>query len=156
VKALLAVVAMAACSGRSAEPSGVGSYTFTMTTLGDVKSGDCQPTKLFDGRAATWCFGLTPIRVGNRSADTDLYFLGAGKDAKLIEIQLVVRGCIENDLEQWMRSAMGPPRETKATREYWSNSYMWAAAFMPSEPGRCLVHFLPLEENAEIERIKAQ
>jgi hypothetical protein len=25
---------------------------------------------------------------------------------------------------------------------------------LPSEPSRCLVHFLPLSENAEIERLK--
>jgi hypothetical protein len=39
-------------------------------------------------------------------------------------------------------------------RGYWKNAFLWAAALMPSEPGRCLVHFLPLSENAEIARIK--
>jgi hypothetical protein len=33
---------------------------------------------------------------------------------------------------------------------------MWVAALMPSEPGRCLVHFLPLSETAEIARIQAK
>jgi hypothetical protein len=31
---------------------------------------------------------------------------------------------------------------------------MWIAAMMPSEPGRCLVHLLPIDEGSEIERIK--
>ncbi|HSR98933.1 MAG TPA: hypothetical protein VLM79_17875, partial [Kofleriaceae bacterium] len=76
------------------------------------------------------------------------------KTAKLIEIQLKVRGCHEDELDQWMRSALGPPIETRSTRAYWKNSFLWAAALLPSEPGRCLVHLLPLSENGEIDRIK--
>ena len=53
-----------------------------------------------------------------------------------------------------MRQNFGVPVESKATRAYWKNSFLWAAALMPSEPARCVVHFLPLSENAEIERIK--
>ena len=107
-----------------------------------------------DGRQGTWCFALTPVRIGSRSAELDLYFLGTDKDARLIEIQLKIRGCHEDELEQWMRSAFGPPIESRSTRGYWKNSFLWAAALMPSEPGRCVVHFLPLAENAEIDRIK--
>ena len=33
---------------------------------------------------------------------------------------------------------------------------LWAAAFLPSEPGRCIIHLLPLSENAEIERLKSE
>jgi len=58
--------------------------------------------------------------------------------------------------ERWMRERFGPPIENKATREYWKNSFLWAAAFLPSEPGRCIIHLLPLSENAEIERLKSE
>ena len=157
--ALLAalVVALAGSSlscTREPEPSGVGPWRFPHTTLADVKDGLCQPTELSDGRKATWCFAQPPVRIGGDTAEVDLYFLGADKAAKLIEIQLKVRGCHEDQLDQWMRTALGPPIEGKPTRSYWKNSFLWAAALMPSEPGRCIVHFLPLSENAEIARIK--
>jgi hypothetical protein len=160
-RTLLGAIALAglvwvagACSGREPEVSGVGRWRFTHTTLRDVNEGICQPTDLSDGRSGTWCFALTPFKIGGRSADVDLYFLGTEKTARLIEIQLKVRGCHEDELDQWMRSSLGPPIETRSTRGYWKNSFLWAAALLPSEPGRCLVHFLPLSENAEIDRIK--
>jgi hypothetical protein len=143
-----------ACKRRAQEFAGVGKWRFTHTTLHDVTSGICQPADLNDGRKGTWCFAQTPYRIGKRNADVDLYFLGTDPAAKLIEIQLKIRGCHEDELEQWMRSAFGPPVDTRSTRGYWKNSFLWAAALMPSEPGRCLVHFLPLSENAEIDRIK--
>lgn len=145
------------CDKKQGEFAGVGKWRFTTSTLGDAMKmsvGVCQPTELMDGRKATWCFSLPPYKVGERVGDIDLYFDGTAPSAKLIEIQLKVRGCREAELEQWMRSHFGPPIEMKATRGYWKNSFLWAAALMPSEPGRCLVHFLPLTENAEIERIK--
>jgi len=145
----------AACSGHDPEPSGLGPWRFPHTTRGDIKTGICQPTELNDGRQGTWCFAQTPIRIGARNADVDLYFLGTDPAARLIEIQLKVRGCHEDELDQWMRSGFGPPIETRSTRSYWKNSFLWAAALLPSEPGRCVVHLLPLSENAEIERIKA-
>jgi len=150
----LACVAGAACGSRDPEFAGVGQWRFTRSTLHDVTDGVCQPTELNDGRKATWCFAQTPFRVGSRSADVDLYFLGTEPTARLIEIQLKVRGCHEDELEQWLRTGFGAPIETRATRAYWKNSFLWVAALMPSEPGRCLVHFLPLSENAEIDRIK--
>lgn len=151
---LLGLLGGPACKGRAQEFAGVGKWRFTHTTLHDVTSGICQPADLDDGRKGTWCFAQTPFRIGKRNADVDLYFLGTDPAAKLIEIQLKIRGCHEDELEQWMRSAFGPPVDTKSTRGYWKNSFLWAAALMPSEPGRCLVHFLPLSENAEIDRIK--
>ncbi len=152
--ALAALAAGPACS-KKGDPAGLGPWTFTKTTLGHAKkAGVCQPTELADGRKATWCFGLQPIKAGGRVAELDLYFNGAGDDAKLIEIQLKVRGCVEEDLDRWMRERFGPPFETRSTRNYWKNSFLWAAALLPSEPGRCVVHFLPLSEGSEIERIK--
>ncbi len=156
VASLVAVLAgtVAGCEQKPAEFSGVGTWRFTTSTLKDVKDGVCQPTDLNDGRKATWCFAQPPFKIGKRVADVDLYFLGTEPDAKLIEIQLKIRGCVEEELENWMRAAFGPPVENKSTRGYWKNSFLWAAALMPSEPGRCVVHFLPISENAEIERIK--
>ncbi|HET9626349.1 MAG TPA: hypothetical protein VFP84_33540 [Kofleriaceae bacterium] len=147
-------LALAACDGKPPEPSGVGKWRFTHTTLADVKDGICQPTDLSDGRKATWCFAQTPFKIVKSTAEVDLYFAGSDKSAPLIEIQLKVRGCHEDEVEQWMRSAFGPPIESKSSRVYWKNSFLWAAALLPSEPGRCVVHFLPLGEGGEIERIK--
>lgn len=146
--------ALAGCEKKPAEFSGVGRWKFTSSTLAQAREGVCQPTELADGRKATWCFAQPPFKIGKRVADVDLYFLGTEPDAKLIEIQLKVRGCVEDELDQWMRAAFGPPIETTSTRGYWKNSFLWAAALMPSEPARCVVHFLPLSENAEIARIK--
>jgi hypothetical protein len=160
VKALLVLVALAACDGGKAEPNGLGNYKFGHTTRASIHDGNCQPTKLRDGRDAIWCFALPPIKVGNRVAEVDTYFSLAPpytkETAPLIEIQLKVRGCVEDEADQWMRARFGPPIETKSTREYWKNSFVWAAALLPSEPGRCLIHLLPLSENAEIDRIKRE
>ena len=150
---LLAFV-VAACEPKKAEPSGIGKWRFTKTVRKDAVEGICSKDTTSTGRAVTWCHTMPPIKIGQRTATVDLYFDGHGDDGKLIEIQLGVRGCVEDDLDRWIRGVMGPPKETRATRGYWENSFMWIAALMPSEPGRCLVHLLPLSEKAEIERIK--
>jgi len=153
----LAAVAVPACGEHKAEHSGVGRWTFASTTLANGKAeGRCQPTELSDGRKAMWCFGVPPFKIGGRLTEIHLYFKGASDDAPLIEIQLQTRGCVEEELDHWMRSNFGPPFETRAGRGYWKNSFLWAAALMPSEPGRCVVHFLPLSEGSEIERIKQE
>ena len=150
----LSIAALGACDGKPAEPSGIGKWRFGHTTLHDVADGICQPTDLNDGRKGTWCFAQTPLKIAKSTAELDLYFLGTEKTAPLIELQLRVRGCHEADVEEWMRAAFGPPIESKSTRVYWKNAFLWAAAMLPSEPGRCVIHFLPLTENAEIDRIK--
>ena len=158
--AIAALGALAACDSTREEPAGLGPYRFGHTTAGEIHDGNCQPTELGDGRKAIWCFGLTPIKVGKHTAEVDAYFLAQppydAKTAPLIELQLKIRGCVEDEADQWMRTRFGPPVESKSTREYWKNSFLWAAAFLPSEPGRCLIHFLPPSETAEIERIKTQ
>jgi len=170
--ALLLVVAAAAACGRKAEVNGIGPYNFAHTTRAAVHDGVCQPTELTDGRKATWCFALPPIKVGKRVAEVDAYFLGqepqdsAAPEARkaaqeklpLIEVQLKVRGCVESEAEQWMRERFGPPdmKQTRGALEVWQNHFIWAGALLPSEPGRCLIHLLPLSEAAEIARIKAK
>ena len=149
------VLLLVACGEREAEFSGVGRWRFTHTTLADATGGHCDPTDLSDGRKGTWCSLMPPYKIGKRAAEVDLYFLGTEKTAPLIEIQLNVRGCDENDVDRWMRTNFGAPIEQKGTRAYWKNSYLWAAGFLPSEAGRCRLHFLPLSENAEIARIKS-
>ena len=155
-----ALVACGACSQKEAEPNGLGPYHFGHTTAGSIHDGNCRPDTARDGRKVIWCMALPPIKVGKRAAEVDAYFLltpeYTEKTAPLIEVQLKVRGCVEDDAVQWMRERFGPPIENKSTRVYWKNSFLWAAAFVPSEPGRCLIRFLPLSENAEIERIKAE
>jgi hypothetical protein len=151
---LLALLALG-CEGRKPEAAGFGRWRFNHLTLDQVKEGKCQPTDLNDGRKATWCFAQTPYKVGKRTAEVNAYFLGTAPDSKLIEVQLSVRGCVEDDLEQFLRQSYGPPIEVKGNRASWKNSFIWIAAIMPSDPGRCLVHMLPVSENGEIARIKA-
>ncbi len=154
--AALVAVALAApgCTSRAPEHDGIGNWRFPHTRLQNIQEGLCQPTDLSDGRKATWCFAQPPIRIGKSNAEVDLYFLGTEPSAPLIEIQLKVRGCHEDELEQWLRAGFGPPVQSQPQRAYWKNSFLWVGALMPSDPGRCLVHVLPLSENAEIERIK--
>jgi hypothetical protein len=147
-----AIAALVACNGDD-EYTGIGIWKFGSSTRGNVKAGRCDPTTLTDGRAATWCYLLPPYKIANRVADLSLYFLGSDDDAPLIEIQLSVRGCIEDDVVAWMRSAFGAPIEQRAKRAYWQNKYLWAAAFIPDDPGTCTLHFLPRSEAAEIARI---
>ena len=131
-----------------------GNITLAVITLHDVTDGICQPTDLNDGRKGTWCFAQTPFKIAKSTAEVDLYFLGGEKTAPLIELQLKVRGCHEDEVEQWMRSAFGVPIENKANRVYWKNSFLWAAALLPSEPGRCVVYFLPIADNGAIALVK--
>jgi hypothetical protein len=177
--------ALAACKARKSDPNGMGSYRFGHTTLASLNNNPnmtspmtkCQPTELTDGRKATWCFALNPIKVGERTADVDAYFLGsepplladgATEDQKkarlaelsklpLIEVQLKIRGCVETQVEQWMRQRYGGALpESKGTKVFWLNKFMWAMAELPSEPGRCVVHMLPASETSEIARLKSK
>lgn len=156
MKYVALVLALAACEARKGEPSGIGSWRFGHTTVANAKkAGLCDATTTSEGnRKITWCHQMPPLKIANRNTTVDLYFEGHADDGKLIEIQLGVRGCVEEDLDRWLRSGFGPPKETRATRAYWQNSFLWIAALMPDEPGHCLVHLLPVSETAEIERIK--
>jgi hypothetical protein len=151
--ALVAVVAFG-CGGHD-DYNGIGIWQFGHSTRGDVKTGRCDPTTLTDGRQATWCYLLPSYKIAGRVAELSLYFLGTDEDAPLIEIQLQVRGCIEDDVVAWMRTAFGAQIEERAKRAYWQNQFLWAAALLPSEPGRCELHFLPRTEAGEIARIRA-
>ena len=153
-RAALVLAILALGCERKQEFAGIGPYTFTRTTVGDVTQGMCQPTTLDDGRTATWCHQLRGISVAGSPTEVHLYFGGTDKSAKLIEIQLMVRGCNEEALDSWMTQQFGPAIDRRANRGYWKNSFLWAAALMPSEAGRCLVHLLPPSEAAEIDRIK--
>ena len=106
---LAAACWLAACGERKAGAAGVGPYRFGETTRAQTSSdGVCQPTELTDGRKATWCFALPPFKVGKRVAEVDLYFDGTDDSAKLIEIQLKIRGCVEDELDRWMRDRLRP------------------------------------------------
>ncbi len=158
-RALLLLVLLGACEAKKGQPSGIGKWRVggaNPTVRKQAVEGICSKDTTSAGRAVTWCHTMPPMKIANRTATVDLYFDGHGDDGALIEIQLGIRGCVEDDLDRWIRTALGPPVETRATRGFWKNDFMWVAALMPSEPGRCLVHFLPLSETAEIDRIKAK
>jgi hypothetical protein len=147
-------LAAPACDKRKPEPGGFGPWSFSKSKRSNVKTGRCDPHQAEDGRTMTWCFGGAAYQIGKRPAELDLYFLGTEPDAPLVEIQMKIRGCHEQDLDHWMRSTYGNPAETHGPVSYYQNAFLFAAAFIPSAPGRCLVHFLPLSEAAEIGRIK--
>ena len=126
--AVALAAALAGCGSNAPEYDGIGNWRFTRTTRKDVVDGLCQPTDLNDGRKATWCFAQPPVKVGGSTAEVDLYFLGTEPTAKLIEIQLKVRGCHEDQLDQWLRTAFGAPIQTKPTRGYWKNSFLWVGS----------------------------
>jgi hypothetical protein len=155
VKRALLLVAIAACHSREPEATGIGPYVFGHTTWGNIHDGNCQPTDdVGGGRKGTWCSLLPPIKVGTKIADVDAYFLGTDKSAPLIELELKVRGCVEDEADRWMRARFGPPYLTKSTREYWKSSFLWASAELPSEPAKCLIRFLPTTETEEISRLE--
>lgn len=149
-----AVACMTACESRKPEPGGFGPWSFSRSKRGDVKTGRCDPHVAVDGRAMTWCYAGTAYQIAGRPAELDLYFLGSEPDAPLVEIQMKIRGCKEQALDQWMRATYGKPVETRGAVTYFQNSFLWAAALIPSQPGRCTVHFLPLSEQSEIGRVK--
>ena len=158
---LIALVLVTGCEKKKGQPSGIGKWRLATSTnptlysdLVKAKEGICSKDTSSTGKPIIYCHQLTPIKVGSRTATVDLYFDGHADDAKLVEIQLGVRGCIEDELDRWIRSALGPPIETRATRGYWQNDFIWVAALMPSDPARCLVHVLPASEKSEIERLK--
>lgn len=155
VAVLFVLLGVMACS-REPDYSGVGPWSVTRTKLKDA-TGICQPTELSDGRIGTWCFKQKPFGIGVRepkAAAVDLYFLGKEPTAPLIELQLNVRGCDEEDIEAWLRKNFGDPYERRGTRAFWKMKNMFLAAFLPQEPGRCVLRMLPLSEGSEIERMK--
>lgn len=180
--ALALLVLACGCEAKKPEAAGLGPWRLgsNRTTRADIKSNgatSCQPTELSDGRKATWCFALNPIKVGKSNAEVDAYFLGADPPllpegatddqlnarraelAKepLIELQLKVRGCNEQDVEQWLRQRYGgADADSKGNHLYWHNDFMAIVAELPSDPGRCLIHLLPISETAEITRLKAK
>lgn len=154
--ALALALAGASCGSNEGEPAGIGKWRFGQLTLDHVKDGKCEPTDGRDGRKLTWCFAQPAYKIGKRAAEVNAYFLGTTPDAPLIEVQLSVRGCVEDELDRWLRASYGPPVGSKGTRVFWQNAFLWMVAIMPSEPGRCLVHMLPLSEASEIARLKAE
>ena len=155
MRVLLAVaLSLGACSSGPDEFDGLGKWRFGKTTLGSVHEGRCEPQKLNDGRAATWCYAITPVKIANRATSVDLYFLGTDPDAPLIEIQLHTRGCQEEQLIGWLRTNFGQQLEEHDKKYYWQNKYLFAAAFAPVSPGECEVHFIPVSETSEIARLK--
>ncbi|MEZ4360332.1 MAG: hypothetical protein R3B48_09135 [Kofleriaceae bacterium] len=153
--AALALAGWAAggCERPAPEFTGVGPWSVVKTKRKDA-TGICQPTELPDGRAGTWCFRQPPFGIAKKAAEVDLYFLGAEPEAPLIELQLKIRGCVEGEVEAWLRQHFGAPYEHRGTRAFWRTSRLFLAAFLPQEPGRCILRMLPLSEGAEIERIK--
>jgi hypothetical protein len=116
---LIVLLALSACEPKKAQPSGIGKWRVggaNPTVRKNATEGICAKDTTSAGRAVTWCHTMPPMKIANRTATVDLYFDGHGDDGKLIEIQLGVRGCVEDDLDRWLRSALGPPKETSGHR----------------------------------------
>ncbi|HTJ42129.1 MAG TPA: hypothetical protein VL463_08535 [Kofleriaceae bacterium] len=150
MKRAFLICALAACSSKEAEPSGVANWDVTKTTVKDA-TGRCDKTDLPDGRRGTWCFMQPPLSLGGQKADVDLYFGGEGPDAKLIEIQLKLNVCDTEKLDAWARTSFGQPAERKGARAMWKNRYLYALVI--ADGGHCMVRVLPLSEEKEAQRI---
>lgn len=135
--------------------AGVGPWRVNRTKLADA-SGRCEPTDLADGRKGTWCYGQPGIRLGGQDAAVDLYFLGTEPTAPVIEIQLLFRGCREEQLASWLHTTFGAPYEQRGTRELFRNAAAYLVAELPATAGRCLVRILPRSETAELERLRTE
>lgn len=155
--AVAAVTGLAALGGarceREKQPAGIGPYHVKRLTLAKAP-GRCDPTELPDGRQGAWCYGQPRLGVAGMNADVDLYFGTNEPDARVIEIQLQIRGCDEEKLASWIKSNFGAPHEERPGRAYWQNAHVYVIGELPSTPGRCMVRVLPRSEHAEYERLR--
>jgi hypothetical protein len=148
---LLAGVALAgACKAAAEEPSGIGAWDVTKTTLADA-TGHCDRTELPDGRKGTWCYMQPSLSIGEQSAQVDLYFGGVDPTSPLIELQLKVPVCDVEKLEAWGRTSFGTPYARAGGRTLWKNRYLYA--MLAPDGSRCMLRVLPLSEAKEWERI---
>ena len=143
------------CGKDKAGYNGIGPYQVGKTTLKDAR-GRCDPTDLPDGRKGTWCYLQPELTVVGRPATVDLYFAGTEPSAPVIEIQLQVRGCKDDELTQWLRTHFGAPSEEHGAWIAWQSDRIYLIGELPSAPGRCLVRVLPRSERAEFERLRTK
>jgi hypothetical protein len=150
---VLGVLGVVACASPPPEYDGIGIWKVSKTTLKDA-TGRCEPTDLPDGRKGSFCFGQTPIKLAGAMTEIDLYFDGTEPTSKLIEEQLKVRGCREEQTLAFLRRLFGQPSDTKGAKVFWQNRYVFVVATAPSEPAQCLIRLFPLSEKSEIEKMK--
>jgi hypothetical protein len=148
----LAVASAGACKAAAVEPSGVGAWDVTRTTLADA-TGHCDPTDLPDGRKGTWCYMQAPLSIGGQTAQVDLYFDGVARTAPLIELQLKVPVCDLDKLESWGRTSFGAPTAHARGRTLWQNRNLFAMLAPDREGARCMLRLLPRSEAKEWARI---
>jgi hypothetical protein len=142
-----------ACKSPAPEYDGIGAWKVTRTKLKDA-TGRCAPTDLPDGRKGSWCYGQAPLKLAGAMTEVDLYFDGTAPDSKLIEQQLKVRGCREEQTLGFLRKLFGSPSGTQGAKVFWENRYVFVVAIAPSEPAQCLIRVFPLSEKSEIEKMK--
>jgi hypothetical protein len=58
------------------------------------------------------------------------------------------------NLESWLETNFGEPIEKRTGRGFWKTELMFVAAMLPETPASCLLRLLPLQETAEIDRVK--
>jgi hypothetical protein len=148
---LLLVIAFAGCK-RERQLSGVGPWNVNRTQLRDA-TGRCVPDDSPEGKGM-YCFGQKPMGIRGMVVDLDLFFGGTEPDAKLIEIQMKVGGCDDEQLYGWMQTNFGKPVEDRGSHKLWKSTFLWAVAAMPraDEPGRCLVRHIPAREKSRFDR----
>jgi hypothetical protein len=154
--ALVVAVVMAAvgCKSEPPEFAGLGPWRVTTTTLKDA-SGRCDPTDLPDGRKGSYRYLQPLLPIGKQAADVDLYFAGTEPTSPLIELQLKVKVCTPEATDTWLRTQFGAPFEARTGRLFFENRFLYLAAQLPGEGGRCLIRVFPKSEKAEFERVKA-
>jgi hypothetical protein len=151
--AVAVALALAACK-HERQMSGVGPWNVNRTHLEDA-TGRCIPDDLGEGKQGTYCFGQKPMGIRGMVVDLDLYFGGTDPKATLVEIQLKVGGCDEQQLYGWMQTNFGRPIEDKGARKLWKSSFLWAVGELPipDGPGQCLIRLIPAREQARFERL---
>jgi hypothetical protein len=150
---LPALALVAACASEPDEYDGIGRWKVTKTTLSQA-DGRCLPTDLPDGRKGSYCVGQTPVKIAGSVAEIDLYFDGTEPTSRLIEEQLKVRGCREEEVLTVLRKLFGTSIGTKGPKVFWKNRFAFVAAIAPSDPGQCLIRIFPLSEAAEIQKVQ--
>lgn len=151
--ALVVGAVLGACASPAPEYDGIGAWKVTRTTLAHA-TGRCEPTDLPDGRKGSYCFGQAPIKLAGATTEIDLYFDGTAPTARLVEEQLKVRGCREEQTLAFLRKLFGAPSGTKGPKVFWQNRFVFVAAIAPSDPGQCMIRVFPRSETSEIAKVQ--
>ncbi|RMH42049.1 MAG: hypothetical protein D6689_09280 [Deltaproteobacteria bacterium] len=149
VAAIVGVAGVAGCSDRRPPVAGVGQWILGKTELREAP-GFCNPD------AVTLCSNNGAVAIGDQAASVSLYFAGPDPDAKLVEIELVVRSCDPEPLARALIEKLGPPAVRRPPHLQWRSEGAFVAAQVPESHRRCLVHFVAPTDRDRIAELTAE